>query len=292
LGRGALVNQTLTVRALCKWFSTAAGRFDALSDISFGVGTGEFVAVVGASGCGKSTLLRVIAGLEQPSKGEILVDQRAIAGPGCDRAMVFQDYSLYPWLTVLENIRFSLRLESQRRAAKSAEAQGAAERSALLMELMGLTRVRNAHPHELSGGMRQRVAIARALLSKPRLLLMDEPFGALDAQTREVMHDLILHIVAIERCTIVFVTHDVEEAVYLADRVIVLAPGPGRIDSVWPIELPPALERTQDLKRSPAFLAAAGEILDRIRATSGLQSDLDALRRLTGHAMRAVTAIM
>jgi NitT/TauT family transport system ATP-binding protein len=286
------VNQTLIVRALGKWFRTAAGRFDALSDISFGVGTGEFVAIVGASGCGKSTLLRIIAGLEQPSKGEILVDQRAIAGPGCDRAMVFQDYSLYPWLTVLENIRFSLRLESQRRDAKSAEAQGAAERSALLMELMGLTRVRNAHPHELSGGMRQRVAIARALLSKPRLLLMDEPFGALDAQTREVMHDLISHIVAIERCTIVFVTHDVEEAVYLADRVIVLAPGPGRIDSVWPIELPPALERTQDLKRSPAFLAAAGEILDRIRATSGLQSDLDALRRLTGHAMRAVTAVM
>jgi NitT/TauT family transport system ATP-binding protein len=285
------VNQTLIVRALCKWFRTAAGRFDALSDISFGVGTGEFVAIVGASGCGKSTLLRVIAGLEQPSKGEILVDQRAIAGPGCDRAMVFQDYSLYPWLTVLENIRFSLRLESQRRDVKSAEAQGAAERSALLMELMGLTRVRNAHPHELSGGMRQRVAIARALLSKPRLLLMDEPFGALDAQTREVMHDLILHIVAIERCTIVFVTHDVEEAVYLADRVIVLAPGPGRIDSVWPIELPPALERTQDLKRSPAFLAAAGEILDRIRATSGLQSDLDALRRLTGHAMRAAPYI-
>jgi NitT/TauT family transport system ATP-binding protein len=286
------VNQTLTVQALCKWFSTAAGRFDALSDISFGVGAGEFVAIVGASGCGKSTLLRIIAGLEQPSGGDVLVDQRAISGPGRDRAMVFQDYSLYPWLTVIENIRFSLRLRSGRLAPDSAAAQGAAERSGLLMELMGLTRVRDAHPHELSGGMRQRVAIARALLSKPQLLLMDEPFGALDAQTREVMHDLILHVVALERPTIMFVTHDVEEAVYLADRIIVLAPGPGRIDSVWPIGLPPALERTQDLKRSPAFLATTRDILDRIRATSGLQSDLDALRRLTGGAGRAATTIM
>ena len=286
------MNQTLAVQALCKWFSTAAARFDALSDISFGVGAGEFVAIVGASGCGKSTLLRIIAGLEQPSSGDVLVDQQVICGPGRDRAMVFQDYSLYPWLTVIENIRFSLRLRSGRLAPDSAAAQSAAERSELLMELMGLTRVRDAHPHELSGGMRQRVAIARALLSKPQLLLMDEPFGALDAQTREVMHDLILHIVALERPTIVFVTHDVEEAVYLADRVIVLAPGPGRIDSVWPIGLPPALERTQDLKRSPAFLATSREILDRIRATSGLQSDLDALRRWTGAAGRAATTIM
>jgi len=286
------MNQTLIVQGLCKWFSTSAGRFDALSDVSFGVAAGEFVAIVGASGCGKSTLLRIIAGLEQPSSGEVLVDRRAIAGPGCDRAMVFQDYSLYPWLTVLENIRFSLRLGSRRRGANSAQVQNAAERSVLLMELMGLTRVRDAHPHELSGGMRQRVAIARALLSKPQFLLMDEPFGALDAQTREVMHDLILHIVALERPTIVFITHDVEEAVYLADRIIVMAPGPGRIDSVWPIALPPALERTQDLKRSPAFLETVHEILGRVRATSGLQSDLDALRRLTGHAVRAVTTIM
>jgi NitT/TauT family transport system ATP-binding protein len=148
---------------------------------------------------------------------------------------------------------------------------------------MGLTRVRNAHPHELSGGMRQRVAIARALLNKPEVLLMDEPFGALDAQTREVMHDLILHILALEQRTIVFVTHDVEEAVYLADRVIVLAPNPGHIDSVWRTDMPPALQRTQDLKRSAEFRALESEILDRIRATSGLQSDLEALHRLTGH---------
>jgi NitT/TauT family transport system ATP-binding protein len=145
-----------------------------------------------------------------------------------------------------------------------------------------LSSVRDAYPHTLSGGMRQRVAIARALLCKPELLLMDEPFGALDAQTREVMHELILHILALEKRTIVFVTHDVEEAIYLADRVIVLAPGPGRVDSVWSINLPAALERTQDLKRSPEFLDMERKILGRIRATSGLQRDLDALRRLAG----------
>lgn len=280
------MSDKLIVRALTKRFTTPKGSFEALSDISFGVAPGEFVAVVGASGCGKSTLLRIIAGLEPPSSGDVLVDQRSISGPDRDRAMVFQDYSLYPWLTVFENIRFSLRLGADR-DENSAASRSAAERAVLLLELMGLERVRDAHPHELSGGMRQRVAIARALLGKPELLLMDEPFGALDAQTREVMHDLILHIVALERRTIVFVTHDVEEAVYLADRVIVLAPAPGHIDSVWRIDLPPALQRTQDLKRSREFLAMESEILGRIRATSGLQSDLEALHRLTGRGERS-----
>jgi NitT/TauT family transport system ATP-binding protein len=268
MSKPAAASEKLTVRALGKRFATSMGSFEALADISFSVNPGEFVAFVGASGCGKSTLLRIIAGLEHSSSG--------------DRAMIFQDYSLYPWLTVLDNIRFSRRLTANRRDQDAADAHSAAERSLLLLELMGLERVRNAHPHVLSGGMRQRVAIARALLCKPELLLMDEPFGALDAQTREVMHDLILHIAALEKCTVLFVTHDVEEAVYLADRVIVLAPNPGRIDSIWPIHLPPALQRTQDLKRAPEFLAIERDILVRIRATSGLQSDLRALRRLTG----------
>jgi NitT/TauT family transport system ATP-binding protein len=203
--------------------------------------------------------------------------------------MVFQDYSLYPWLSVLENIRFGSRLAANRRGGTAAEERGSVDRSLLLAELMGLSTVRDAHPNALSGGMRQRVAIARALLCKPELLLMDEPFGALDAQTREVMHELILHILALEKRTIVFVTHDVQEAVYLADRVIVLAPTPGRIDSVWRIELPPALERTQDLKRSPEFLDVERKILQRIRATSGLQTDLEALRRLTARVDSAET---
>ena len=192
--------------------------------------------------------------------------------------MVFQDYNLYPWLSVLDNILFSHRLRANR--ALRREPASVAARAQLLLQLMGLERVRDAYPNVLSGGMRQRVAIARALLNEPELLLMDEPFGALDAQTREVMHDLILHVLASERRTILFVTHDVEEAVYLADRVIVLAPDPGRIDSVWPISLPPARERTQQLKEAPEFLAAARQIRARIRATSGLQSDRVALQRL------------
>jgi NitT/TauT family transport system ATP-binding protein len=281
-GRPIDMTEKLIVRALNKRFTTPAGPFDALANISFAVTSGEFVAIVGASGCGKSTLLRIIAGLEPPSSGEILVDQRPILGPDRERAMVFQDYSLYPWLTVLQNIRFSTRLRANARSGNAADARVAAERSLQLVELMGLERVRDSHPNALSGGMRQRVAIARALLNKPELLLMDEPFGALDAQTREVMHDLILHVLAFEKRTIVFVTHDVEEAVYLADRVIVLAPGPGRIDSIWPIDLPPALDRTPELKRSPEFLAMESRILTRIRATSGLHSDVEALRRFTG----------
>jgi NitT/TauT family transport system ATP-binding protein len=277
----------LSVRGLGKRFDTSGKTIEALKDISFDVAAGEFVAIVGASGCGKSTLLRIIAGLETSNSGEVLVDGRAVVGPDRDRAMVFQDYSLYPWLTVLDNIRFSLSLRVNRGAHRSIDAQSGEERALLLLELMGLDKVRDAHPHQLSGGMRQRVAIARALLAKPRLLLMDEPFGALDAQTREVMHDLILHILALEQRTIVFVTHDVEEAVYLADRVIVLAPGPGHVDSIWRIALPPALERTQELKLSAPFLEIEKEILGRIRATSGLQSDLEALRRLTGRRLNS-----
>jgi NitT/TauT family transport system ATP-binding protein len=275
------LNEKLSVRALCKRFDTAGGRFDALHDVSFAAASGEFLAIVGASGCGKSTLLRIVAGLECATSGDVSMDGRPVLGPGRDRAMVFQDYSLYPWLTVLENIQFGMRLRASARRGNGQSRKPALERSLLLLELTGLRAVRDAYPHALSGGMRQRVAIARALLGKPELLLMDEPFGALDAQTREVMHELILHILAVEKRTIVFVTHDVEEAVYLADRVLVLAPGPGRVDSVWQVELPPALERTPELKRSPAFLALKGHILDRIRATSGLQRDLAALRRLT-----------
>jgi NitT/TauT family transport system ATP-binding protein len=269
---------------------------EVLADVSFSVAAGEFVAIVGASGCGKSTLLRIIAGLESPSAGAVLVDQRPVFGPDRDRAMVFQDYSLYPWLSVWDNIEFGARLKANRvrrpgggmgatasgRIERDPPAGAMSERASLLLELMGLTHVRDAHPNALSGGMRQRVAIARALLNQPEVLLMDEPFGALDAQTREVMHELILHIVALEKRTIVFVTHDVQEAVYLADRVIVLAPRPGRIDSIWTTDLPSALERTLSTKRTPTFLSLEGQILDRIRATSGLRSDADALRRFTG----------
>jgi NitT/TauT family transport system ATP-binding protein len=267
----------LSVKNLTKHFATPAGRFCALDNVSFEAGSGEFVALVGASGCGKSTLLRIIAGLEHLDSGTLCIDDQPITSPGRDRAMVFQDYSLYPWLSVQENVGFSQRLSANRRL----DGEQSGRRSKLLLELMGLERVKDARPHSLSGGMRQRVAIARALMSRPEVLLMDEPFGALDAQTREVMHDLILHIAATEKRTVLFVTHDVQEAVYLADRVIVLAPGPGRIDSIWPVDLPPALERTQDLKLEPQFLGLERQILARIRATCGLQSDMATLKRLT-----------
>jgi NitT/TauT family transport system ATP-binding protein len=269
----------LVIRRLTKSFATRSGPVEVLAGLSFTVAPGEFVALVGASGCGKTTLLRIVAGLAQRSGGEILLNGQPIDGPGRDRAMVFQDYSLYPWLTVSENIRFGCRLAAQRRTRGLDDA---AERGALLLRLMGLERVGDAHPDALSGGMRQRVAIARALMIRPELLLMDEPFGALDAQSREVMQDLILHALAVDRRTILFVTHDVEEAIYLADRVIVLAPDPGRIDSVWTIDLAPAAQRSQDLKLRSDFLGLKREILARIRATSGVRHDVDALRRLAG----------
>jgi NitT/TauT family transport system ATP-binding protein len=277
------MSDKLAVLKLGKQFPASGGTFSALENISFGAATGEFVALVGASGCGKSTLLRIVAGLEAATTGDVLIDTHPITGPGRDRAMVFQDYSLYPWLTVYENICFSRRLAVNCRLESAADAAATTARAQLLLELMGLEQVRNAHPHSLSGGMRQRVAIARALLNRPALLLMDEPFGALDAQTREVMHDLILYIVALEKPTVLFVTHDVQEAVYLADRVIVVAPGPGHIDSIWTVGLPAPLERTQDLKLTPEFLAIERQILARIRATCSLQKDLQAFKRLAGH---------
>lgn len=263
----------LTVANLHKSFE----QFEALADINLTLQSGEFVALVGASGCGKSTVLRIIGGLETRSAGTLEIDQAPITGPGRDRAMVFQDYSLYPWLSVSQNVRFCRGLKAYRQNQSSASIGEAIRRANLLIDLMGLARVRDSSPAQLSGGMRQRVAIARALMAQPEFLLMDEPFGALDTQTREVMHDLILHVKETEQCGILFVTHDVEEAVYLADRVVVLAPNPGHVDSVWNIELP---ARSQDLKLDPAFLHYKREITQRIRATSGMTSDHTALKAL------------
>ena len=263
----------------CKNVFKYFGETTALSDVNLGIADNEFVTLVGASGCGKSTLLRTLAGLETHNKGEILVEGQAIAGPGRDRAMVFQHYSLYPWLRVSENIRFCRQLSTHTQNRSSAEVEAASGRADALLKLMGLTASANAYPNELSGGMQQRVAIARALMGKPQILLMDEPFGALDAQTREVMHDLILHVHRLERPTIVFVTHDVEEAIYLGHRVVLMAPRPGRIDSVYDVPLP--AKREQDMKLAPEFMRLKRQLLDRIRETSGMKTDLDQLERLT-----------
>lgn len=259
-----------------------AGNIVALNAVDLSIASNEFVTFVGASGCGKSTLLRCIAGLETLSSGSIAVNGEKIVGPGVDRAMVFQNYSLYPWLNVIENIKFTRTLRVNRENLTSADVEVASGRADALLHLMGLDHVRNAFPNQLSGGMQQRVAIARALLPRPQILLMDEPFGALDAQTREVMHDLILHVSKLEQTTIVFVTHDVEEAIYLGQRVVLMAPRPGRVDSIYNVNLP--AQRDQDMKLSAPFLMQKKEILARIRETAGMRTDRDLLERMTKQA--------
>ncbi len=262
-----------------KTFGTGTNAVIALQDIHLEIANNEFITFVGASGCGKSTLLRAIGGLESLTAGNISIDGVSIKKPGVDRAMVFQHYSLYPWLTVIGNIKFCRQLKTGRENLSSADVEAASGRADTLLALMGLTHVRGYYPNQLSGGMQQRVAIARALMSRPLTLLMDEPFGALDAQTREVMHDLILHVSKLEKTTIVFVTHDVEEAIYLGQRVVVMAPRPGRIDSIYKVDLPD--KRNQDMKLSAQFLQQKKEILTRIRETAGMHTDFELLERMS-----------
>lgn len=274
------MDNKINIEAVKKTFNE--GSIVALQDVNLAIRSNEFVTFVGASGCGKSTLLRCIGGLESLSAGSIKIDGVLVDGPGVDRAMVFQHYSLYPWLTVMENIKFSRLLQVNREGNTSADVEAASGRADALLDLMGLTHVRDAYPNQLSGGMQQRVAIARALLPRPQILLMDEPFGALDAQTREVMHDLILHVSKLEKTTIVFVTHDVEEAIYLGQRIVLMAPRPGRIDSVHTVNLP--AQRDQDMKLAPEFIKQKKEILTRIRETAGMRTDRDLLERMTRQA--------
>jgi NitT/TauT family transport system ATP-binding protein len=274
----------ISIRNLDKYYGSGTRRTQALKNIDLDIAAGEFVTVVGASGCGKSTLLRTLGGMEEYSDGSIDCNGWPLDGPGPDRAMVFQSYSLYPWLTVRENVRFCRKLRFHRENTTSAEVEAASGRADALIALMGLGHVVNAYPSELSGGMQQRVAIARALMVKPEVLLMDEPFGALDAQTREVMHDLMRYLYLLEKTTVVFVTHDVEEAIYLGQRVVVMAPRPGRIDSIF--DIPFGTDRSQDLKLSPEFTDLKRRILDRIRETSGMKTDLDQLKKLSSSAQK------
>lgn len=267
----------IQIRDLYKCFEGAT--VNALENVELDIAENEFVTFVGASGCGKSTLLRTIAGLETHTTGELEISGQPVDGPGIDRAMVFQHYSLYPWMTVQQNIKFCRQLEAHTFNRSSSDVEAAAGRADALLNLMGLTPAAKAWPNQLSGGMQQRVAIARALMGRPEILLMDEPFGALDAQTREVMHDLIRHVHRLEKATVLFVTHDVEEAIYLGSRVVLMAPRPGRIDTIF--EIPFGDSRTQDLKHAPEFLRLKREILDRIRDTSGMKTDLEQLERLS-----------
>ncbi len=217
-----------------------------LSDIDLAVFEGELVSIVGPSGCGKSTFLNAVDGLIRVTSGAILVNGRAVDGPGPDRAMVFQHDSLFPWRTVLENVMYGLDLQG--RLARTERR----ERARALVELVGLAGFAEHYPHELSGGMRQRVNIARALVVEPQLLLLDEPFAALDAQTREFMQVELLKILARARTTALFVTHQISEAVFLSDRVVVFSARPARIKDVIAVDLPP--ERSLTLKHQPAFV--------------------------------------
>jgi sulfonate transport system ATP-binding protein len=214
-----------------KRYQVGGQDFTALRDISLSIDAGEFVAIVGASGCGKSTLLRLLIGLEGEFDGRILVDGQPLRGIGADRAIVFQEHRLFPWLTVEQNIALGLINE----AGSSTER---ARRVQQHIELVGLQGFEQALPHQLSGGMSQRVAIARGLVASPRILLLDEPFGALDALTRRQMQEELLRIRSQRRITTVLVTHDVDEAVFLADRVIVMQARPGRISDIMRIDLP------------------------------------------------------
>ena len=223
--------KVLEVQHLSKSFETAQGSTEALRDVSFTVHRREFICVVGASGCGKSTLVRMLAGLDFPSDGRMLLDGQPITGPGHDRGMVFQGYSLFPWLTVLRNVMFGPQMAGTGHDAAQA-------RALEWLALVGLQKFANAYPHQLSGGMRQRVAIARALANEPRILLMDEPFGALDAQTRANMQNHLLDIWRNIDITVVFITHDLDEAIHLADRIIVLKPHPGEVQEVIEVPVP------------------------------------------------------
>ena len=241
----------LEVKNLNKIYKTAKGETVALKNVSFKTHKREFVCVIGASGCGKSTLVRILAGLESYTTGEVLLDGSPITSPGRDRGMVFQGYTLFPWRTVKQNVMFGLQMNG----FSSLEAGREAE---LWLELVGLERFANSFPHELSGGMKQRVAIARALVNQPRILLMDEPFGALDAQTRSKMQAHLLEIWRNIDITIVFITHDLDEAIFLADRILVLKAHPGEVQEL--IEVPVPRPRNMSQLLSPEFLATKARL--------------------------------
>jgi ABC-type nitrate/sulfonate/bicarbonate transport system ATPase subunit len=251
----------LELRKVSKVFVNPDGKeFQAIRDVNLVVrdepGVGEFRVFLGPSGCGKSTILNIVAGLYPPTTGEALLRGKPVPGPGPDRGMVFQSYSSYPWLTVLENVAFGMKLRGVPRDERERTARA-------WIEKVGLKGTERKYPKQLSGGMRQRVAIARTLAVKPQIILMDEPFGALDVQTRLGMQNLINELWEELEGTILFVTHDIPEAVYLADKIHILSTGPGTIIDEVDVDLP--LHRTEDLKSSPRFRELEALVLSRIR---------------------------
>jgi len=243
----------LSLRRVAKHYTVDDRPLPVLERIDLDLRRGEFLSIVGASGCGKSTLLRLVAGLDLAFEGEILIDGRPVAGPGIERGMVFQDHRLFPWLTITGNV--ALGLDSLDLAASERD-----RRVAAMLELVGLSAFASAHPHQLSGGMAQRAAIARALVSEPEILLMDEPFGALDSLTRVYLQEELLRIWSQRQVTVIVVTHDVEEAVYLSDTIAVMAPRPGRIVGTARVDLPRPRDRAD-----PRFGEIRRAILGQLR---------------------------
>ncbi|WER45299.1 ABC transporter ATP-binding protein [Cupriavidus sp. WKF15] len=248
----------LSIQQVSRTFTNPrGGQTQALLPVDFEVRDNDFVTILGPSGCGKSTLLRIVAGLDSPSGGNVLLDGQPVSGPGADRGMVFQSYTLFPWLTIEQNVRFGLR----ERGMSEAEQR---ERSDFFIQRVGLRGFEHHYPKQLSGGMQQRTAIARALANDPKILLLDEPFGALDNQTRVLMQELLLGIWEASRKTVLFVTHDIDEAIFMANRVAVFSARPGRIKSEIAVDFPHPRHYT--IKTSPEFSALKARLTEEIRA--------------------------
>jgi ABC-type nitrate/sulfonate/bicarbonate transport system ATPase subunit len=255
----------IRVKALSKEFGTVDNgnaAVLALSDIDFEVRDNEFVTVIGPSGCGKTTLLRIIAGLIPYQQGEVSIDSRPVTGPGPERAVVFQNFALMPWADVLGNVTFGLEVRGKPKGESE-------DRARELIKLVGLEGFERRLPKELSGGMQQRVGLARALAVNPQILLMDEPFGALDEQTRRLLQEQLLQLWERERKTVVFITHSMEEAVMLGDRVMLMTPRPGKVKEM--IEVPLKRPRSRDVEKSPAFVEIKEYLWENLRAMQAVQ---------------------
>ncbi len=234
-------------------FDTPKGKLRVVDDVTYDINDGEFIAVIGPSGCGKTTMMNMLAGFQKPTKGKVLFDGTLVNGPGPERGVIFQEYGVFPWLTVKENITFGLQLKANH--VPASERKRICEH---YLALMGLTDFANSYPKHLSGGMRQRLAIARAYAVKPQFLLMDEPFGALDAQTRANMQNLLLDVLSAEGKTVMLITHSVEEAIYLASRIVVVTARPARIKEI--IDVPFAYPRDESLQERAEFVELRGRI--------------------------------
>lgn len=251
--------ENLVISNVTKIFKNGSETVQALEEINLHVREKEFISILGASGCGKSTLLRIIGGLEKPTTGSINLDGKKITQPGPDRGMVFQAYTLFPWLTVQKNIEFGLK---QKGISKMERAQIAQK----YVEIVGLKGFEDVYPKRLSGGMKQRVAIARALANDPEIILLDEPFGALDMQTRSIMQELLLNVWQKSKKTVILVTHDIDEAIFMADRVVVMKSRPGSIKEIIDVELP--RPRDYHIKTSEKFMEYKNRAVDLIREES------------------------